>query len=76
MRLTEIFRTRIFTWLLPSRDLVDLTKHAVKAGLALNPGFSISRDRAVWTAVCDDPTFLTSLELVFEGLRKAGVPEQ
>ncbi len=49
---------------------------AVKAGLALNPAFSISRVRAAWTAMSDDPTYLAGLEPVFEGMRKAGVPEQ
>ncbi len=55
---------------------LDEARSAVKTGLALNPAYAISRDRAVWTAVSDDPTFLTSLELVFDGLRKAGLPEQ
>ncbi len=54
---------------------LEEARSAVKAGLALNPAYAISRDRAVWTAVSDDPTFLTSLELVFDGLRKAGLPE-
>ncbi len=48
----------------------------VRAGLALNPTFSISRARAVWTAVSDDPTHLARIEYIVEGLRKAGVPEQ
>jgi hypothetical protein len=34
---------------------------AVKAGLALNPAFAISRARAAWTARSDDPTYLPSL---------------
>jgi hypothetical protein len=55
---------------------LDEARTAVKAGLALNPTYTISRDRAVWTAVSDDATFLTSLQLVFEGLRKAGLPEE
>jgi TolB-like protein/class 3 adenylate cyclase/Flp pilus assembly protein TadD len=55
---------------------LDEARTAVKAGLALNPTYTISRDRAVWTAVSDDPTFLTSLQLVFDGLRKAGLPEE
>ena len=55
---------------------LDEARSAVKAGLALNPTYTISRDRAVWTAVSDDPTFLTSLQLVFDGLRKAGLPEE
>ena len=55
---------------------LDEARSAVKAGLALNPAYAISRDRAVWTAVSDDPTFLAQLEPVLEGLRKAGLPEQ
>jgi hypothetical protein len=45
-------------------------------GLALNSNYTISRDRAFWRAVSDDPTYLASLEPFFEGMRKAGVPEQ
>ena len=55
---------------------LDEARSAVKAGLALIPAFTISRARADWTAVSDDPTFLAQLEPIFEGLRKAGVPEQ
>jgi TolB-like protein/class 3 adenylate cyclase len=55
---------------------LDEAHSAVKAGLALNPAFSVSRARAGWTAMSDDPTYLAQLEPVFEGLRKAGVPEQ
>ena len=49
---------------------------AVKAGLALNPAFAVSRARAAWKAMSDDPTYLAQLEPIFEGLRKVGVPEQ
>src|SRR5208337_1522293 len=35
---------------------------AVEAGLALNPAFSISRARATYTAMSDDPTYLAQLE--------------
>ena len=55
---------------------LDEARSAVKAGLALNPAFTISRARAVWTAMSDDPTYLAQLEPIFEGLRKAGAPEQ
>jgi tetratricopeptide (TPR) repeat protein len=48
---------------------------AVKAGLALHPSFSMSRARSSWTARSDDPTYLAQLEPIFEGMRKAGVPE-
>jgi hypothetical protein len=47
-----------------------------RAGLALNPIFALSRVRTAWTARSDDPTYLAQLELVFEGMRKAGVPEK
>ena len=55
---------------------LDQARSAVKAGLALNPAFSISRARAAFTAMSDDPTYLAQLERNLEGLRKAGVPEQ
>jgi len=46
------------------------------AGLALNPTYTISRARAAWTAMSDDPTYLASLEPILDGLRKAGLPEE
>ncbi len=55
---------------------LDEARSAVKAGLALNPAFAVSRARALWAAMSDDPTYLAQLEPIFEGLRKAGVPEQ
>ena len=55
---------------------LDEASSAVKAGLALNPAFAISRDRALRTAMSDDPTYLAQLEPVFDGLRKAGLPEE
>ena len=51
-------------------------RSAVKAGLALNPGFTVSRGRTLWSAMSDDPTYLTQLGPIFGGLRKAGVPEE
>jgi tetratricopeptide (TPR) repeat protein len=57
---------------------LDEARSAVKAGLALSPTFTISRARALRTAVSDDPSYLAQLDPdpFFEGLRKAGVPEQ
>ena len=55
---------------------LDEAHSAVKAGLALNPTYTVSRVRAAWTAMSDDPTYLAQLEPIFEGMRKAGVPEQ
>ena len=54
---------------------LDEAHSAVETGLALNPAFSISRARAAWTAMSDDPTLLAQLESILEGMRKAGVPE-
>jgi TolB-like protein/class 3 adenylate cyclase len=55
---------------------IDEARSAVRAGLALNPAYTISRRRASWTAQSDDPTYLAQFESIFEGMRKAGVPEQ
>ena len=56
---------------------LDEAQSAVKAGLALNPAFTISRARAAWMAyVSDNPTYLAQLESIFEGLRNAEILEQ
>jgi TolB-like protein len=55
---------------------LDEARSAVKAGLALNPTFAISRARTLWAARSGDPTYLAQLEPIVEGLRKAGVPEE
>jgi TolB-like protein/class 3 adenylate cyclase len=51
-------------------------RSAVKAGLTLNPSFTVSRARVNWTAMSDDPTHPQQLAPIFEGLRMAGLPEQ
>jgi TolB-like protein len=55
---------------------LDEAHSAVKAGLALNPAYVVSRIRDAWMARSADPTFLAKLEPIFEGMRKAGLPEQ
>jgi len=55
---------------------LDEARSAVKAGVALDPSLAVSRARFDWSAMSDDPTYLTQLKPIFEGLRKAGVPEQ
>jgi tetratricopeptide (TPR) repeat protein len=55
---------------------LDEARSAVRAGLALNPAYTVSRRRVSWAAQSDDPTYLAQLEPILEGLRKAGVPEQ
>ena len=54
---------------------LDEARSAVKAGLALNPAFSMSRARANWTTISDDPRYLAQNERFYEGMRMAGVPE-
>jgi len=53
---------------------LDEARSEVGAGLALNPTFTISRVRA--GATSDNATLVAQRERLFEGLRKAGVPEQ
>ena len=55
---------------------LDEARSATKAGLALVPTFAVSRFRATWTGMSDDPTYLSQFEPILEGMRKAGVPEQ
>jgi class 3 adenylate cyclase len=55
---------------------LDEANSAVKAGLALNPSFTVSRALVDWAAMSDDPTHPQQLAPIFEGLRRAGLPEQ
>jgi hypothetical protein len=55
---------------------LDEARSATKAGLALNPTFTVTRFHATWAAMSDDPTYLSQFEPILEGMRKAGVPEQ
>jgi tetratricopeptide (TPR) repeat protein len=55
---------------------LDEARSAAKAGLALNPSFTISRTRAHWTVMSDNPTYLARTEAILEGMRKAGLPEE
>jgi TolB-like protein/class 3 adenylate cyclase/Flp pilus assembly protein TadD len=55
---------------------LDEARSAVKAGLALDPSFTVSRFRANVATRSDDPTYLANLEPLLEGMRQAGVPEQ
>ena len=52
---------------------LDEARSAVRAGLALNPSFTISRARATWMS--DNPTCVAQMERHLEGMRMAGVPE-
>lgn len=52
----------------------DQARVAVKAGLALDPSFTIQRVLA--TQLSDNPTYLAGRDRICEGMRKAGVPEE
>ena len=47
-------------------------REAGRAGLELNPSFTIARVRSL--VFSDNPVFLASRERIYEGLRLAGVP--
>jgi len=52
---------------------LDDARAAVQAGLALNPTFTLRRFRAGTSS--NNPTFLAQRERIYDGMRKAGVPE-
>jgi tetratricopeptide (TPR) repeat protein len=53
---------------------LDGARATSQAGLATNPTFTISRYRA--GVPSDNSTYLAQRERVYEGMRKAGVPEE
>ena len=52
---------------------LDEARSAMQTGLSLNPTFTISRFRA--GVGSDNPTYLAQRERVYDGMRKAGIPE-
>ncbi len=54
-------------------DQLDEARGAVQEGLALDPTFTVRRFRAGVSS--DNPTYLAGRERIYEGMRKAGVPE-
>jgi hypothetical protein len=52
---------------------LDQARAAAKAGLALDPSFTIRRYRD--GAHSDNPTYLAARERIYRGMRIAGVPE-
>jgi TolB-like protein/class 3 adenylate cyclase/Flp pilus assembly protein TadD len=53
---------------------LEEAREEARAGLGLNPSLTISRLRSL--AFSDHPVYLAGRERLYEGLRKAGVPEQ
>jgi tetratricopeptide (TPR) repeat protein len=55
---------------------LEEARAALQAALALNPQTTIARFRAAFGSFSDNPVYLAGCERVFEGLRKAGLPEE
>jgi TolB-like protein/class 3 adenylate cyclase len=70
MSMTHLFLASAFAHL---GRLAD-ARSAVQAGLALAPGFTITRFRA-GAESSHNPVFLKQRERIYEGMRLAGVPE-
>jgi TolB-like protein/Tfp pilus assembly protein PilF len=49
-------------------------REAARAGLVLNPSFTIARLRS--TPLSDHPVYLAGVERMYEGLRQVGIPER
>ena len=55
-------------------DRVEDAREAARACLEINPSFTIARFRSQTSS--DHPVYLTGRERMYEGLRKAGIPEK
>lgn len=54
---------------------LDEARSAARSGLMLDPSFTIRRFRITTGSVSDNSTYFAHMERVYDGLRKAGVPE-
>jgi tetratricopeptide (TPR) repeat protein len=52
---------------------IEDAREAARAGLELNPSFTIARFRSM--VFSDNPAYLAGRERAYEGMRMAGVPE-
>ena len=55
-------------------DRIEEAREAARAGLELNPGFTIARFRS--STFSDHPVYLAGRERIYEGMRKAALPEE
>jgi hypothetical protein len=53
---------------------LKVTTEAARACLEINPSFTIARSRSQPSS--DHPVYLAGRERMYEGLRKAGMPER
>ncbi len=54
---------------------LDEARSATRSGLMIDPNFTVRRFKVTTGSVSDNPTYLAHMERVYDGLRKAGVPE-
>jgi TolB-like protein/class 3 adenylate cyclase len=59
---------------LANLDRIEEAREAARACLEINPSFTIARFRSQTSS--DHPAYLAGRERMYEGLRKAGIPEQ
>ncbi|MGY4400801.1 TolB-like protein/tetratricopeptide (TPR) repeat protein [Bradyrhizobium sp. USDA 3315] len=64
----------VLTAALGLRGAIEEARTAAKAGLVLNPGFTLRRFRL--NASSDNPTYLAGHARICEGMRLGGVPEE
>jgi tetratricopeptide (TPR) repeat protein len=55
---------------------LDEARSAAQAVLELSRAFTLSRARAAWTVLSDNPICRARTEQTLEGLREAGIPER
>ena len=60
----------MFAAALAQLDHLDEARSAIKAGLAVNPTFTVTRFHATWAAMSDNPKYLSQFEPILEGMRK------
>jgi TolB-like protein/class 3 adenylate cyclase len=53
----------------------EAARAAVRAGLALDPAFTIRRERIILTSQSDNAIWQSQTERIFDGMQKAGMPE-
>jgi TolB-like protein/class 3 adenylate cyclase len=54
---------------------LEAARVAVRAGLALDPAFTVRRDRMILTSLSDNAIWQLQAERILGGMHKAGVPE-
>jgi hypothetical protein len=54
---------------------LDEARSAARSGLMIDPNFTVRRFKVTTGSVSDNPTYLAHMERVYDGVRKAGVPE-